>query len=141
MDSDVVKREVLANGVVRLAAGGAMFEFRRPRPGALLVTIAGVDNGQFGVAPLDEITAALNRDGLLELFVDARDATRAAVRVSEEWTRFFTMQRARLRYVHILVGAKAISLTVAIARHLSRTGELIQIYTDPPLFESRLSSR
>ena len=30
-----------------------------------------------------------------------------------------------------------IELTVAIAKHLSETGNLIQIYSDPSLFEAR----
>jgi hypothetical protein len=105
-----------------------------------LVTIAGVDKGQFGLSTLDEITAALNREGSLELFVDAREAVGAAVSVSDEWTRFFSVQRARLRHVHVLAGSKAVKLTVAIARHLSRTGDLIQIYSDSQIFEGRLDS-
>ena len=140
MAESTISRELLPGGVVRLSAMGASFEFRRLRPGALLVTIAGVDNGQFGLATLDEITAALNREGSLELFVDARDAAGAAVSVSDEWTRFFTVQRPRLRHVHVLAGSRAIKLTVAIAQHLSRTGDLIQIYSDPQIFESRLAS-
>ena len=140
MAESTISRELLPGGVVRLSAGGASFEFLRPRPGALLVTVAGVDNGQFGLTTLDEITAAVNREGSLELFVDARDAAGAAVSVSDEWTRFFSVQRTRLRRVHVLAGSRAIKLTVAIAQHLSRTGDLIQIYSDPQIFESRLAS-
>ena len=140
MAESTISRELLPGGVVRLSAAGARFEFRRPRPGALLVTVAGVDNGQFGLTTLDEITAAVNREGSLELFVDARDASGAAVSVSDEWTRFFSVQRTRLLRVHVLAGSRAIQLTVAIAQHLSRTGDLIQIYSDPQIFESRLVS-
>lgn len=135
-----VARELLPGGVVRLSSGDATFQFARPRPGALLVTITGMDKGQFGLSTLDEITAALNREGSLELFVDAREAVGATVSVSDEWTRFFAVQRTRLRRVHVLAGSKAVQLTVAIAQHLSRTGDLIQIYSDPQIFESRLLS-
>lgn len=134
-----VARESLPRGVVRLSCGEASFTYSRPRPGRLLVKISGMDKGQFGPATLDEITAALDREGSLELFVDARDAAGATASVSDEWTRFFSVQRARLHRVHVLAGSKAVKLTVAIAQHLSRTGDLIQIYSDPQIFESRLN--
>ena len=135
-----VNRELLPGGVVRLSSDQATFEFARPRPGSLLVTIRGIDKGQFGPSTLDEITAALDREGSVELFIDAREAVGAAVSVSDERTRFFSVQRTRLRRVHVLAGSKAVKLTVAIAQHLSRTGDLIQIYSDPQLFDDRLLS-
>jgi hypothetical protein len=135
-----VARELLPGGVVRLSSGEATFVFARPQPGRLLVTISGLDKGQFGPSTLDQITAALDREGSLELFVDARAAVGATVGVSDEWTRFFSVHRARLRRVHVLAGSKAVKLTVAIAQHLSRTGDLIQIYSDPQIFEGRLRS-
>jgi hypothetical protein len=135
-----ITRELRPGGVVHLSSGHATFSFSRPRAGRLLVTISGIDRGQFGPSTLDEITAALDREGSLELFIDAREAVGAAVSVSEEWTRFFSVQRKRLRRVHVLAGSKAVKLTVAIAQHLSRTGDLIQIYSDPQIFDARLLS-
>lgn len=135
-----VSRELLPGGVVRLSSGKSTFEFARTRPGRLLVTISGMDKGQFGPSTLDEITAALHREGSLELFIDAREAVGVTASVSDEWTRFFSVQRTKLRRVHVLAGSKAVKLTVAIAQHLSRTGELIQIYSDPQIFDSRLQS-
>jgi len=135
-----VTRELLPGGMVRLTSDQATFEFTRPRPGRLLVTICGIDQGQFGPSTLDEITAALEREGSVELFIDERQAVGAAVRVSDEWTRFFSVQRTRLKRVHVLVGSKAVKLTVAVAQHLSRTGDLIQIYSDPQIFDGRLHS-
>jgi hypothetical protein len=138
MPTTRVHRETLPGGEIRLSAGNCTFTFSRPKPSALLVVISGLDSGQFGLSTLDEIAAALNREGELEIFVDAREAAGAAVSVSDEWTRFFVAQRTRLRRVHVLVGSKAVYLTIAIAQHLSRTGDLIQIYSDAEIFESRL---
>jgi hypothetical protein len=135
-----ITRDLLPAGVVRLSSGEATFQFFRPRPGTLLVTISGLDKGQFGPSTLSEITLALDREGPLELFIDAREAVGATVSVSDEWTRFFTVQRKRLRRVHVLVGSKSIKLTVAIAQHLSNTGDLIQIYSDSQIFEDRLGT-
>jgi hypothetical protein len=131
-----VKREVV-NGEVRLSAGGCAFVFRRPRPGVLHVVITGLDTGQFGTTTLDEIRAEIGRNRPIELFVDAREAVGAAVSVSDEWTRFFSSHREDLKRVHVLVGSKVLYLTVAIAQHLSRTGSLIQIYSDPETFETK----
>ena len=124
-----------------LAADACVFSYRRPRPGALVVAIAGHDRGQFGAATLDEISLALKRDRPLELFIDARDAVAAAVSVSDDWTRYFAANRSDFTRVHVLAGSKVVQLTVAIAQHLSRTGNLIQIYSDPEIFESRISRR
>jgi hypothetical protein len=135
-----VTREILPRGLIRLSSGRASFEFARPRPGRLLVTIKGMDNGQFGPSTLDEITAALNREGSIELFIDARDALGVTAGVSDEWTRFFIAQQSRLRRVHVLAASKGVTLAVSIAKHLSRTGDLIQIYSDPGVFEGRLLS-
>lgn len=139
MSTHLVHREILSDGRVKLSAGEASFVYERPARGVLLVTIAGHDRGQFGTATLDEIALALQRERPLELFVDARDVVLAAVSVSEEWTRFFATNRASFERVHVLAGSKLVELTVAIAQHLSRTGNLIQIYSDPEIFASRLA--
>ncbi|HEY8559316.1 MAG TPA: hypothetical protein VIL74_02850 [Pyrinomonadaceae bacterium] len=135
-----IKREILPGGDVRLSSGSAVFLYHRPRPGALHVTISGYDAGQFGTATLDEILTAIAREGVLELFVDAREATGTATGVSEDWTRFFSANREKLSKVHVLVGdSRVLQLTVAIAQHLSRTGNLIQIYDDAVVFNGKLN--
>jgi hypothetical protein len=139
MEAPEIKREILPGGDIRLSSGDCTFLYQRPRAGVLYVTISGYDTGQFGATTLDEILAAINREEAgLELFVDAREAFGAAVSVSDEWTRFFSANREKLRRVHVLVGSKVVYLTVAIAQHLSRTGNLIQIYSDSDLFLSKL---
>jgi hypothetical protein len=135
-----VRRQVEPDGRIRLEAAGCTFVFRRLRPGALLVTITGHDAGQFGTCTLDEIRMEILRHQPLELFVDAREAVGAAVSVSDEWTRFFSSNREQLKRVTVLVGSKVLYLTVAIAQHLSRTGNLIQIYSDPESFDARVAA-
>jgi hypothetical protein len=132
-----VTREMRADGTVALKAGKCVFEFTRPAPGTLEVRIEGTDKGQFGTAALDEIALAIVRERPIELFVDASKASMPAVAVSQEWTRFFSLNRKDLKRVSVLVSSKSVELTVAIAQHLSRTGNLIQIYSDPSLFEAR----
>lgn len=121
----------------RLSTPECEFLFHRLSEGALLVTVTGHDRGQLGTSPLDELRMELLRYKPLELFFDARAAT-AAVRVSNEWTRFFSLHKADLKRVSILVTTKTMNLTMSIAQHLSGTGNLIQIYTDPVLFDARV---
>jgi hypothetical protein len=132
-----VTRETGANGAVTLKAGKCVFEFTRRAPGVLEVRIEGTDKGQFGTAALDEIALAIVRERPIELFVDAGKASMPTVAVSQEWTRFFALNRKDLKRVSVLVSSKSVELTIAIAKHLSETGNLIQIYSDASLFEAR----
>ena len=140
MNNAALQRETLADGRLQLTAGRCSFTFERLRQGALRVTVTGGDSGQFGTAALDEIRIELLRHRPLELFVDAQAATFVAVEVSKEWTHFFALNREHLWRVSVLVGTKAVELTIAIAQHLSRTGNLIQLYTDAELFEARVAA-
>lgn len=136
-----VTREPLPDGSVRLSSSRCTFTYRRLRPGALLVTICGIDEGQFGPMTLDEVRVHLLDHRPLELFVDAEAAVAVMVEASREWTHFFSANRDKLKRVSVLAGSRAVELTVAIAQHLSQTGSLIQIYTDRALFEERMAKR
>jgi hypothetical protein len=137
MEANTITREVEADGTVALRAGRGTFRYRRPRPGVLDIAIEGQDNGQFGTASLDEIAMALVRERPLEIFVDASAASMPAVAVSRQWGQFLTLNRADLTRVSVLVSSRSVELTIAIVQHLSQTGKLIQLYTDPELFEAR----
>ena len=140
MDAKVISRDICSGGDIKLSAGGSTFIYHRPRAGILLVTISGLDIGQFGTTTLDEISAAINRDGKIELFIDAQRSDGAVVAVSEEWTRFFASNREKLSRVHVLVGSEVLKLIVSIAQHLSRTGNLIQIHTSEEIFFQKLQA-
>jgi hypothetical protein len=139
MESFEVIKKISSTGNVEITSGKCTFVFDRIRPGLLLVTISGMDKGQFGSTVLDEIRFELVRHSPLELFIDAKNAIGATVDVSQEWTRFFSRNRTQLSRVSILVGSEIVELTVAIAQHLSRTGKLIQIYSDPDIFQEGLA--
>lgn len=135
-----LNRTVQPDGSIVLSAGNCRFVFRRPKAHVIEVTISGVDNGQFGTSTLDELRLAIMRERPLEIFIDAREAMAPAVGVSEDWTRFFSEHRNELKRVSVLVGSKVVELTIAIAQHLSRTGQLIQIYSDPEIFDQQRQS-
>ena len=130
-------RELQGDGSVVLRDARCTFTFRRMAYGVMELSIAGTDNGQLGAAPLGELAMALVRERPLELFVDATEASMPAVSVSREWTRFFALNQKDLKRVSVLVSLKSVELAIAIAKHLSDTGKLIQIYSDAQLYESR----
>ena len=138
--TQVFEREALPDSSVRIASVDAAFLFARPKAGVLVVTITGYDKGPFGTAPLDAIGSVLRIAAPVQLFVDARGAVGATVRVSEDWTRFITRHAGDLAHGHVLVGSKMVELTIAIARHLSRTDRLIQLYSDPSIFDAQLET-
>src|SRR5213592_3799858 len=103
-----VRREVGDDGRITLSDPKCRFTFARPRAGVLEITIEGVDRGQFGAAPLDEIARAIIRERPLELFVDATRASMPTVSVSREWTRFFALNQKDLKRVSVLVSDKSV---------------------------------
>jgi hypothetical protein len=137
MTTDKITREISPDGSVVVADSRCKVVFRRIRRGVLEIRIAGVDNGQFGTAVIDEVTVALLRERPLELFIDAGEASIPAVSVAKGWTHFFALNRDYLKRVRILVGSKAVALTMEIVRHLSDTGDLVQIYSDRELYDAR----
>jgi hypothetical protein len=134
-----VTKKIVDGRHFQLTAGQGEFIFQQMGERALLVTIIGNDHGQFGSTALDEIRLAMLRNGELELLIDAERAANVSVEVSQEWTKFFSASRDQLSRVSVLTGTKLINLTVAIAQHLSNTGNMIQIYTDRGLFEAALA--
>jgi hypothetical protein len=140
MSDSKFSRTTGPDGTIRLATQQGSFTFARPKPGVLFVTIAGHDSGEFGSAALDEITQALNRERPITLFVDTRDAASVAPSVRDDWTRFFSSNRANLTAVHVLTSSKAVHLSVAVAQHFSDTGNLIRLYSKPEVFEAKLAA-
>ena len=136
-----IQREALADGTVRLSAERCVFIYRRLRPGVLLVTIVGDDRGQFGSATLDEVADELSRFGKqLLLFCDLRETSGPTTPVMEMWTAWFANHQTELRRVVLLVPpeSRVLHLSVSIAQHLSRTGNLIRICADADEFKQAI---
>ena len=133
------ERETLPDGSTLLRSARCRFVFRRVRPGVLLITIEGFDDGSFGDAPFDHTLAEVARFGAIDLFFDTTAAQGAATPVREAWTAWFAAQKPRLRRVHIVGASKYILSTMHITKELSRTGDLIQVHSDPDAFNIALA--
>jgi hypothetical protein len=126
----------VAGDAIRVECGGCAFAFASPRAGVLRVRVTGQDAGQFGTAALDEVHAWLAaQDRPAELFFDATDGG-ATPDVSELWTAWLRAHARRLGHVHLLAPSKVFGLTVAIARALSGTGEVLRVHADAAPFEA-----
>lgn len=136
-----MQRDVVENGSIRLTAQRCSFLFERLRPGVLLITIDGDDVGQFGTAPLDEIEQEFARfNAPVQVFVDARRALGPSTAVMETWTAWLAANKHKLHKldVCILEESKLLHLTVSIAKHLSRTGNLIGICSNVEEFAAAI---
>lgn len=134
-----MERETLADGTIRLQAGrGSSMTFARVRPGVVLVRIVGYDRGEFGDAPFDLMQAEARRWGKIELFVDATETPGAVTAVRETWTEWFKVHRGELVRVHAVSGSTFVEMALSVAKTLSRTGELMQLYKDREEFDAAL---
>ena len=134
------RRATHADGSWSVAGRRCTFTFRRLRPGALLITIAGDDDGSLANAALDEIDAELDRYQALDLFVDASAVAGVAPEVRDAWTRFFTARRGRLRRVTVLAPAPLVHLAVSAAKVFSRTGDMMRVHQDAAAFRDDLGA-
>ena len=132
------QREELKNGGVRFSTKEASIVIYRPRPGVVLMIIAGADRGEFGTAPHAELDDDIRKFAPCEMFMDLTGASLAALSVQKSWTEWLSQRRPWLKTVNILVAGKYVHVTVEIAKLFSRTGELIRIYTDASAFDGAL---
>jgi hypothetical protein len=127
--------EYLRDGALRIRGADCTFVFTRIRPGVLLTSISGLDSGELGTAPLDEVEAEFERFRTpLEWFVDASAAMNARSGVFQQWTGWLDSNRAKLQRIQVLTGTKPAHLTISIARHLSNTDTLMTVYTEQEEF-------
>jgi hypothetical protein len=132
------QRETLEDGSVRLESERCRFTFQRPRPGVVFLRIEGLDKGEFGSAPMDELREDLRRYAPIELFVEMDVSSGAALPVQEAWTDWFSANRSDLKSVSILASSKFMHFTAEVVKFFSRTGELIRVYLDPQPFDEAL---
>ena len=138
----MAQQEKLPDGTVRLiGSDGCTFTYRKLWPGAMLVVIEGFDTGVLGDAPLDIMTAEAQRTGRLELYVDARKVSGVTTPVREAWTQWFQRHQGSLKHVTVLVADKLVNSAVGVAKHFSRTGDLMRVISDPARFDELASGK
>lgn len=119
------------------AAGGSL-EIVRPAPGVVLVVISGVDAGQFGDAPFDELEKDVARREPLEIFIDARAARSPSTDVSADWAHWLADRRSRFTAVRMLTGSPFVRVSAEFVRKYAGLGAKMCVYTDPRAFDDEL---
>ena len=125
-------------GDIRFEGMHCNLVIERPVPGVVVVRVSGRDVGEFGDAPLKEMTVDLARSPL-ELFIDARNVQGASIDVSNDWAQWLRTHRSELRQVSMLTGSRFIQLTADFVRRFSELGDVMRIYTDAAAFDEALA--
>ena len=128
---NLVTRDTLRGGDVRLSGKVGAFLYTRLKPGALLTISSGRDTGEFGTSPLDIVEREyrlFNRP--VQWFFDATHVESATLAVSEQWTAWLGKNRGRLAQMHVLTNSVETRLMIGIARHFSNASDILKLYSD-----------
>jgi hypothetical protein len=112
----------------------------RPAAGVALITLRGVDAGEFGDFPMRELAKDLAQFPLLDLFIDARAVRGASVNVSAEWALWMRTHRKRFNQICMLTGSRYIQVTAEFVRRFSETMDRMRLCTDVAFFEQSLET-
>lgn len=127
-----------SSSLIKLITPSASFSFSSDGP-ILRSSICGDDYGQFGDEPFNEIERFLTRP--LRWYVDATSTGFIAPNVRAAWSAWLSAHRENFEHIGFLTPPGTVALIVDIAREFSRTGDLIQRYTDPAAFERAARAR
>lgn len=124
--------------VVRFEGLHCTMEIRRPRRGLVLLGISGLDTGELGRAPFEELEADVGPGRSVELFIDARHTRAASVQVSNDWALWLRRHQASFRRITMLTGSRYIRMTASFVRRFNEMGDLMRITTDDAAFDDAL---
>jgi hypothetical protein len=133
-----MNRETLPGGQIHLSTERCTYLYTRLRPGSVLITISGYDRGELGLLPFEELKREIKDFGPVEVFIDVRQAFVPTAPVSEGWQNWIKENRQNLKRVYILVESRAMYIVVSISKELSRTGSLMQVFTDHEKFRNAI---
>lgn len=103
--------------------------------------LAGLDAGEFGDVPMQELAKDRSLGRPIELLIDARAVRGASVQVSSEWAQWLGKHRSGFRRISMLTGSRFIQLTAHVVRRFADLGEVMRIYSDPRAFDAALAAR
>lgn len=133
------RRDILEDGSVRFSDPSCTIIVTRLAAGVVLLSFTGHDTGQFGTMPFDELDVDVRRYGVIEVFVDTRDAFNATVGVGDQWAEWIQLNRRALKRMSVLVASKYVQMTAEMIKLFSRSGELMRVYTDAPVFSDAIA--
>jgi hypothetical protein len=105
--------------------------------GIVLIKITGTDIGEFGDAPMRDLSAMLDQP--IELFIDAREVRGASIEVSAEWAAWLRSHKVQIREVSMLTGSRFIQITADFVRRFADLEGIMRVYTEPAAFDTALA--
>lgn len=111
-----------------------------PAPHIIVLRISGSDVGEFGDAPMQALDSWLRDAAPAQFFIDARDVRGASIEVSGDWARWLGANRDSLSSVTMLTGSRFIQMTAEFVRRFAALQGLMQICTEPAVFDFALNS-
>ena len=111
----------------------------RMRPGCLLMSVFGRDDGGIARVGLKVFEEELARAGFLVTFVDAREERGTSSPMREQVLRWYWLHKGRWRSCHVLISSKFIEMTLAILNLNSLSSGFFQMYSDLGAFERAIA--
>ncbi len=105
--------------------------------GVVLIKLSGTDIGEFGDAPMRDLSRMLDRP--IELFIDAREARGASIEVSGEWASWLRSHKVQIRELSMLTGSRFIQITADFVRRFADLEGIMRVYTEPAAFDTALA--
>lgn len=114
-------------------------EIERPARDLVVVTITGVDVGEFADVPLAELDNDVANDTPIELFIDSRNSKGASIGVSNDWALWLRKRKDRLTRITMLTGSRFIQLTADFVRRFADLEDIMRLTTDEQAFDAALA--
>lgn len=115
------------------------FVIERPARGIVVLRISGHDVGEFGDEPMRELERHIGEEGVIELFIDARNTEGATIDVSSDWAQWLGAHRAACERISMLTGSRFVQLTAEFVRRFAGLGEIMRLYATPADFDEALA--
>lgn len=110
-----------------------------PASSVVVVTISGLDIGEFGSMPTARLENYFSDQQAVELFIDARRTRGASIDVSGDWAVWLGAHRSHFKRINMLTGSRFIEVTADFVRRFSRLEDVMRIYTDAKAFDKALA--
>lgn len=104
----------------------------------IVMRLSGTDTGELRDVPIKTLNEWLAGVNAIEFFIDARSVRGASIDVSNEWSAWFTANRARFKFITMLTGSKLVQITAEFVRRFAGLNGIMWICTEPEVFDLAL---
>jgi hypothetical protein len=132
-----VVSQVLSDNSTRYIGAKGSAVLTRLKPGAVLMTAVGWDDGSLGDRFLEALDEEIAKTGSVVAFVDSRATRGVTSEVRERVGRWTKEHRPQFRACHLLFSSKLVEMTVAVVNLM--TGGFFRTYSDVATFERAIA--